>query len=85
MLKSLVGFLGKAKMSVSSGTQTSVMYPKSMGGYVIDVLEKLNEIKGVFGSIKNEISVGQACVEEREVRSSEELLLISSLPMAYAL
>ena len=67
MIKSLVGFVGKAKMSVSSSTQTGVSYPKSMGGYVIDLLEKLNDIKGVFGSIKDEINVGQTRIDEREV------------------
>ena len=63
-----MGVVGKAKKAVSSGTQTGVMYPKSMGGYVIDLLEKLNEIKGVFGNIKDELNTGQRIIDQNEVR-----------------
>ena len=75
MLKGLVGVVGKAKMAVSSGTQTGVMYPKSMGGYVIDLLEKLNEIKGVYGNIKDELNTGQRHIDQNEVRGNLKILL----------
>ena len=75
MLKGLVGVVGKAKMAVSSGTQTGVMYPKSMAGYDIDPLEKLNEIKGVFGNIKDELKTGQRNIDQNEVTVNLKILL----------
>ena len=68
MFRSLAVAATKAgKMAASSATQTTYIYPKSMGGYIIDLLEKLNEIKGLFGTIKEELSRGQERINYSEV------------------
>ena len=70
MIRHLIAIAsGKVKiMAATSGTQTVMVYPKSLGGYVIDLLEKLNEIKGIFGSIKEELNRGQQHIDQSQVK-----------------
>ena len=67
MIRAALAVVKADVMAASSGTQTVMTYPKSLGGYVIDLLEKLNEVKGIFGAIKEELNRGQQRINQSDV------------------
>ena len=67
MIRAALAVVKADIMAASSGTQTVMTYPKSLGGFVIDLLEKLNEVKGIFGAIKEELNRGQQHINQSDV------------------